>query len=52
MSDGKLANRMLALGVKDIHQPFPEETVTLDGKDITAQVKEAWDFLAEHAFVM
>ena len=47
-----LANRMLALGVKDIHQPFPEETVTLVGKDITAQVKEAWDFLVEHAFVM
>ena len=24
----------------------------LDGEDITAQVREAWDFLVEHAFVM
>ena len=47
-----LANKMLSLGVKDIHQTFPEETVILDGKDITTQVKEAWDFLVEHAFVM
>ncbi len=47
-----LANKMLSLGVKDIKQPFPEETVMLDGEDITAQVKEAWDFLVEHAFVM
>ncbi|MBQ6519768.1 MAG: hypothetical protein IJI14_13685 [Anaerolineaceae bacterium] len=47
-----LANKMLSLGVTNIHQNFPEETVVLDGKDITAQVKEAWDFLVEHAFVM
>lgn len=47
-----LANRMLALGVKDIKAPMAEETVILDGEDITAQVKEAWDFLVEHAFVM
>ncbi len=47
-----LSNKMLSLGVKDIHQPFPEETVFLDGEDITAQVKEAWNFLVEHAFVM
>ena len=47
-----LANKMLSLGVKDIKQPFPEETVMLDGEDITAQVREAWDFLVEHAFVM
>ena len=47
-----LANKMLSLGVKDIHQPFPEETVFLNGENITAQVKEAWDFLVEHAFVM
>ncbi len=47
-----LANRMLSLGVTDIKQPFPEETVMLAGKDITAQVKEAWDFLVAHAFVM
>ena len=47
-----LANKMLSLGVTDIKKPFPEETVILDGQDITAQVKEAWDFLVEHAFVM
>ena len=47
-----LANKMLSLGVTDIKQPFPEETVLLNGEDITAQVKEAWDFLVEHAFVM
>lgn len=47
-----LANKMLFLGVRNIHQNFPEEIVMLDGEDITAQVKEAWDFLVEHAFVM
>ena len=47
-----LANKMLSLGVTDIKKPFPEETVLLNGEDITAQVKEAWDFLVEHAFVM
>ena len=47
-----LANKMLSLGVKDIKAPLPEETVIFDGEDITAQVKEAWDFLVEHAFVM
>ncbi len=47
-----LANKMLSLGVTDIKQPLPEENVLLDGEDITAQVKEAWDFLVEHAFVM
>ena len=47
-----LSNKMLSLGVTDIKQPFPEETVILEGQDITAQVKEAWDFLVEHAFVM
>ena len=47
-----LANKMLSLGVKDIKPPFPEETVWLDGQDITVQVKEAWDFLVAHAFVM
>ena len=47
-----LANKMLALGVTDIKQTFPEETVISDGKDITKMVKEAWDFLVEHAFVM
>ena len=47
-----LANKLLSLGVTDIHQAFPKETVMLDGEDITAQVEEAWAFLVEHAFVM
>ena len=47
-----LANKMLSLGVTDIKQPFPEETVFLNGEDITSQVEEAWNFLVEHAFVM
>ncbi|MDO4850848.1 MAG: aldo/keto reductase [Actinomycetota bacterium] len=47
-----LANRMLALGVTDLKQGFPEERVVLDGEDITAQVDEAWAWLVEHAFVM
>ncbi len=47
-----LANKMLSLGVTDIKKPFPEEKVLLNGEDITVQVKEAWDFLVEHAFVM
>lgn len=49
-----LANKMLATqGVTDLKSHvWPEETVELDGEDITAQVKEAWDFLVEHSFVM
>lgn len=47
-----LANKLLSLGVTDIHQAFPRETVVLDGEDITRQVEEAWAFLVEHAFVM
>lgn len=47
-----LANKLLSLGVTDIHQAFPKESVVLDGEDITAQVEEAWAFLVEHAFVM
>ena len=47
-----LANQLLAIGVTDIRQQFPEETVVLDGRDITSQVEEAWRFLADHAFVM
>ena len=47
-----LANKLLSIGVTDIHQDFPKETVTLEGKDITEKVEEAWSFLAEHAFVM
>ena len=47
-----LANRLLALGVTDIKQEFPKETVVFNGEDITAQVEEAWNFLVEHAFAM
>ena len=47
-----LANKLLANGVTDIKQEFPKETVLFHGKDITAQVEEAWNFLVEHAFVM
>lgn len=47
-----LANRLLALGVTDIHQQFPDEKVIVGGEDITSRVKKAWDFLVEHAFVM
>ena len=44
------ANELLKLGVTDPKQPLPEETVTLDGKDVTPMVKEAWDFLIDHCF--
>ena len=40
-----LANELLKLGVTDTAYPFPEETVIVNGKDVTAKVKEAWDFL-------
>lgn len=47
-----LANKLLANGVTDIKQEFPQETVLFHGEDITGQVEEAWNFLVEHAFVM
>ena len=47
-----LANELLKQGVTNLKQPFPEETVTLDGTDITPQVKEAWDFLTAHSFAL
>ena len=40
-----LANELLKIGVMDTAYPFPEERVVVNGKDVTAQVKEAWDFL-------
>ena len=46
MSDGKLGSGFMRLPV------FNGGLQTPDGEDISAQVKEAWDFLAEHAFVM
>ena len=47
-----LANKMLSLGVTDIRQEFPKETVMFEGQDITERVENAWSFLVEHAFVM
>ena len=47
-----LANELLKQGVTDLKQPFPEEIVTLNGADITPQVKEAWDFLIAHSFAL
>ena len=40
-----LANELLKIGVTNVNHPFPEETVIVNGEDVTAQVKEAWDFL-------
>ena len=40
-----LANELLKIGVTDTAYPFPEETVVVNGEDVTAKVKEAWDFL-------
>ena len=49
-----LANKMLATqGIADLKaHVFDDQTVALDGKDITAQVKEAFDWLVEHSFVL
>ena len=40
-----LANELLKIGVTDTAYPFPEERVVVNGEDVTAKVKEAWDFL-------
>ncbi len=40
-----LANELLKIGVSDTAYPFPEETVVVNGEDVTAKVREAWDFL-------
>ena len=40
-----LANELLKIGIADIAYPFPEETVVINGEDVTAKVREAWDFL-------
>ena len=40
-----LANELLKIGITDTAYPFPEERVVVNGRDITTQVKEAWDFL-------
>ena len=44
-----LVGRLLATGEPDMKREFPEEKVVLDGEDITARVKEAWDFLVDNA---
>ncbi len=40
-----LANELLKTGIMDTAYSFPEETVMINGEDVTAKVKEAWDFL-------
>ena len=46
-----LANELLKIGITDTAYPFPDEKVVVNGKDITAKVKEAWDFLISHCFI-
>ena len=40
-----LANELLKIGVTDTAHTFAEETVLVNGEDVTAKVREAWDFL-------
>jgi predicted aldo/keto reductase-like oxidoreductase len=40
-----LANELIKIGVTDTAYPFPEETVIVNGEDVTQKVREAWDFL-------
>ena len=40
-----LANELLKIGITDTAYPFPEETVIVNGEDVTKKVREAWDFL-------
>lgn len=40
-----LANELLKIGVTDTANPLPEEPVSVNGEDVTAKVREAWDFL-------
>lgn len=40
-----LANELLKIGIADTAYPFLEETVVINGEDVTAKVREAWDFL-------
>lgn len=45
-----LANELLKIGITDTAYPFPDEKVVVNDEDITAKVKEAWDFLIAHCF--
>ena len=40
-----LANELLKIGVTDTAHTFAEGTVLVNGEDVTAKVREAWDFL-------
>lgn len=46
-----LANELLKIGVTDTAYPFPEENVIVSGEDVTAKVREAWDFLIARCFI-
>ncbi len=46
-----LANELLKIGIADTAHPFPDEKVVVNDEDITAKVKEAWDFLIAHCFI-
>ena len=46
-----LANELLKIGITDTAYPFPDEKVVVNDEDITAKVKEAWDFLIAHCFI-
>lgn len=46
-----LANELLKIGVSDTAHVFPEERVIVNGEDVTAKVKEAWDFLIARCFI-
>jgi hypothetical protein len=46
-----LANELLKIGVSDTAHVFPEERVIVNGEDITANVKEAWDFLIARCYI-
>lgn len=45
-----IRQELIKNGVSDIHAELPDETVILDGKDITPTVREAWDYLIKTAF--
>ena len=46
-----LANELLKIGVTDTAHPFQDETLIVNAEDITAKVKQAWDFLIAHCYI-